>query len=180
MATWRRDGWLFAASSALRLIHSASLPWGRDVTPSLWGYSGDQLSTALAHRKILAVSTEDKTKAQNICCLREQTPKPCPSLHPGLPCCMSWPNAISSGHDMWHLMIHTAWGAEPSDTRPPQFHSDSTQGGFGVHLTFPGCCHPGAGHCPPLPTGSQVPAQLPWPCSSLLPQTFHQSAFSLQ
>lgn len=115
--------------------------------PSSWGYHRDQLSTALAHGQTLALSTEDRTKAQSVCCLREQTPKPCPSLHPGLPCCTPWPNAISSGHEMWHLVTHSTRGAEPGDTRSPWPCSDSTQGGFAVHLTFPGCCHPG-----PLPS----------------------------
>lgn len=92
-------------------------------------------------------------------------------------------NAILSGHEMWHLVTRAARGAEPSDNCPPRPPSDSSQSEFGVHMTFPGCCHPGAagaGHCPPLPAGSRVPAQLPWPQSHLLPQTFHQSAFSPQ
>lgn len=70
-------------AGSLRPTHSASLPWGRDVTPSLWGYHGDQLRAALpAHRQILALSTEDGTKAQGICCLSEQTPKPLMPIPP--------------------------------------------------------------------------------------------------
>lgn len=149
----------FAAGSALRPTHSASLAWGRDVTPSVWGYHGDQFMTAFAHGQILALPTEDRTKAQSIYCLREQTPKPCPSLHPGLPCCLPRPNVISSGHDMWHLVTQAARGAEPSDTRAPQPAVTALRG-VCCALDIPWVL-PSPAHRLPCPSPAPLALQLP-------------------
>lgn len=111
------------------------------------------------------------------------TQKPSPFLHPGPPRSVPRPSAISSGHEMWHLVTHASPGARPNDTRPPWSRSDVQSGWVWCALEIPACWRlstAGAGQLPSPACRLLRPsrAPLPWPRSSLLPQSFHQSSFS--
>ena len=111
------------------------------------------------------------------------THKPSPFLHPGLLRSVPWPSAISSGHEMWYLVTHASLGAEPSDTRPPRPRSDMQSVRVWCALEIPACWHLSAARAGQLPSPAHrlscpSRAPLPWPCSSLLPKSFHQSSFS--
>lgn len=92
--------------------------------------------TALpAHGEILPPFTEDGAQTQGIRCPRQQlTNKPPPLLHPELLLSVPWPTAISSGHEMWHLVTHASPELSPATPVPPGPAVTCSRCGFGVHL----------------------------------------------